>query len=64
MLDMGFSPCKADPSVWLRKEKCSTKNEYVAIYDDDLVIHAHALQSSFKPLQGNNLKIKRDESLK
>ena len=32
MLDMGFSPCKADPCVWLRKAKCSTKYEYVAIY--------------------------------
>ena len=38
MLDMGFSPCKADPWVWLRKAKCSTKYEYVALYDDDLLI--------------------------
>ena len=27
MLDMGFSPCKADPCVWLRKAKCATKYE-------------------------------------
>ena len=38
MLDMGFSPCKADSCVWLRKAKCSTKYEFVAIYVDDLLI--------------------------
>ena len=38
MLDMDFSPCKADPCVWLRKAKCATKYEYVAIYVDDLLI--------------------------
>ena len=38
MLDMGFSPYKADPGVWLRKAKCSTKYEYVAIHVDDLFI--------------------------
>ena len=38
MLDMGFSPCKADPCVWLRKSKCATKYEYVAIYVDDCLI--------------------------
>ena len=38
MLDMGFSPCKADPCVWPRKEKCATKYEYVAIYVNDLLI--------------------------
>ena len=37
MLDMGFSPCKVGPCVWLRKAKCSTKYEYVAIYVDDLL---------------------------
>ena len=38
MFDMGFSPCKADPCIWLRKAKCSTKYEYVVIYVDDLLI--------------------------
>ena len=37
MLDMGISPCKAYPCVWLRKAKCATKYEYVAIYVDDLL---------------------------
>ena len=31
LLDMRFSPCKADPCVWLRKAKCATKYEYVQI---------------------------------
>ena len=38
MLDMGFSPCKADPCVWLRKAKCATKYNSVAIYVNDLLI--------------------------
>ena len=38
MLDMGFSAYKADPGVWLRKAKCSTKYEYVAIHVEDLFI--------------------------
>ena len=38
MLDMDFSPCKADPCVWLRKAKCATKYEYVASYVDHLLI--------------------------
>ena len=37
MLYMGFSPCKSGTCVWLRKAKCSTKYEYVAIYVDDLL---------------------------
>ena len=38
MLDMGFSPSKADPCVWLRKAKCATKYKYVSIHVDDLLI--------------------------
>ena len=38
MLDMDFSPSKADPCVWLRKAKCANKYEYVAIYVDDVLI--------------------------
>ena len=51
MLDMGFSPCKADPCVWLRNSKCATKYEYVAIYVDTFSLHVVALQSSFIPLK-------------
>ena len=63
MLDMGFSPCKADPCVWLRKAECSTKYEYVAIYVDDLSLHVHVLQSSFKPLKRNTTSKLREMDL-
>ena len=54
MLDMGFSPCKADPCVWFRKAKCSTTYEYVAIYMVmTFSLHVLALQSSFIPLKGS-----------
>ena len=65
MLDKGFSPCKADPCVWLRKAKSATKYEYVAIYVDDLFISCdcasdfiHTLKKKYK------LKIKGDRPLK
>ena len=54
MLDMGFSPSKADPCVWLRKAKCVTKYEYVAIYVDLI----HTLKRK------HNLKIKGEGPLK
>ena len=65
MLDMGFSPCKADPSVWLRKAKCSTKYEYDAIYVDDLLIACTCASEFIHTLKRKcNLKIKGDEPLK
>ena len=36
MLELNFTPCKADPCVWLRKMR--DKYEYIAIYVDDLLI--------------------------
>ena len=63
MLDMGFSPCKADPCVRLRKAKCVTKNEYVAIYVDDFFIHVVAPQSSFIPLKGSTTSKLREMDL-
>ena len=65
MLDMGFSPCKAGPCVWLRKAKCATKYEYVAIYVDDLLI-ACTCASEFihTHKRKHNLKIKVDETFK
>ena len=64
MLDMVFSPCKADPCVWLRKAKCSTKYEYVAIYVDDLH-KACTCASEFihTKKKNHNLKIKGDGPL-
>ena len=61
MLDMGFSPCKADPCVWLRKAKCATKYEYVAIYVDDLLIACSCASEFIHTLKRkHNLKIKGD----
>ena len=59
MLDMGFSPCKADPCVWLRKAKCATKYEYVAIYVDDLLIACDCASDFIHTLKRkHNLKMK------
>ena len=61
MLDMGFSPFKADPCIWLRKAKCSTKYEYVAIYIHDLLITCTcASELIFTLKRKHNLKIKED----
>ena len=65
MLDMGFSPSKADPCVWLRKAKCATKCEYVAIYDDDLLIACDCASDFIHTLKKkHNLKIKGEGPLK
>jgi Reverse transcriptase (RNA-dependent DNA polymerase) len=32
---MGFSPCKADPDVWMRD--CNTHYEYALVYVDDIM---------------------------
>jgi hypothetical protein len=34
--DLGFTPCKADPDVWMKK--CGTHYEYICVYVDDLAI--------------------------
>ena len=66
MLDMGSSPCKADPCLWLIKAKCPTIYRYVAIYVDDLLISctcASEFIHTFKK-KPHNLKIKGDRALK
>ena len=64
-LDMCFSPCKADPCAWLKKAKCATKYEYVAIYVDDLLIACSHASEFIHTLRGKqNLKIKGDGPLK
>ena len=65
MLDMGISPSKADPCVWLRKAKCAAKYEYVAIHVDDLLIACDCASDfihTFKRKQ--NLKVKGESTLK
>ena len=65
MLDLGFSPCKADPCVWLRKAKCATKYEYAAIYVDDLLIACDCASDFIHTLKRkHNLKIKGEGPLK
>ena len=65
MLDMGFSLCKADPCVWLRKAKCATKYKYVAIDVDDLLIVFYCASEFIYTLKRkHNLKIKGEGPLK
>ena len=65
MLDIGFSPSKADPCVWLRKAKCATIYEYVAIYVDDLLIAFDCASDFIHTLKRkHNLKIKGEGPLK
>ena len=64
MLDMGFSSYKPVPCVWLRKAKCSTKYEYVAIHVDDLLIACTCASEFIHTLKRkHNLKIKGDGPL-
>ena len=66
MLDKGFSPCNADPCVWLRKPKCATKYEYVVTYVDDLLIACDCASQFIHTLKRkhNLLKIKGEGPLK
>ncbi|KAL7570791.1 hypothetical protein ACA910_014420 [Epithemia clementina (nom. ined.)] len=40
MRDMGFTPSKNDPDIWMRPSKDGKVYEYIAIYVDDLAIAA------------------------
>ena len=61
MLDMDFTPCKADPCVWIQKATCNTKYEYVAIYVDDLLIACDSPEEIIQTLKNKfNLKRKGD----
>ena len=37
LIALGFSPCKAEPDMWMRERDC-THYEYIAAYVDDLAI--------------------------
>jgi hypothetical protein len=45
---MGFSPCKADPDVWMRD--CTTHYEYVLVYVDDIMFIGKEPQKFFDSL--------------
>jgi hypothetical protein len=36
--EIGFTPCKAEPDIWIRLSNDGTHYEYVAVYVDDLMI--------------------------
>ncbi len=36
LCDLGFTPCKADPDVWMKN--CGTHYEYICVYVDNLAI--------------------------
>ena len=46
--DMGYTPCKADPDVWLKD--CGTHYEYVCVYVDDLMVMGKNPDDFFKGL--------------
>ena len=58
MIELNFTPCKADPCVWLREKK--TKYEYIAIYVDDLLIASDDPQKIIQDLK-NKFKLKMRE---
>ena len=45
MYKMGFTPCVAEPDIWLRPNEELDCYEYVACYVDDLAIAMSAIQS-------------------
>ena len=62
MIELNFTPCKADPCVWLRERK--TKYEYIAIYVDNLLMASDDPQNIIHDLKNKfKLKIKGDGSL-
>ena len=46
--DMGYTPCKADPDVWIKD--CDTHYEYVCVYVDDLMVMGKDPDKFFKIL--------------
>ena len=36
--DLGFTPSKAEPDIWMRPTKDGTRYEYVAVYVDDMAL--------------------------
>ena len=62
--DMGFTPSKADPCVWMRDYKTLKCYEYLAIYIDDLCIAAQDPGQIIQSLKGDfKLKVKGDRLL-
>ena len=47
--EMGFSPCKAEPDIWMRLNEEHKLYEYIAVYVDDLAIAAVDCQGIIEP---------------
>ena len=57
--EMSFSPCRAEPDIWMRPSKDGTKYEYVAAYVDDLALALEKPQEFLDTLTGKyNFKLK------
>ena len=62
--DMGYTPSKADPCVWMRGNKTLKCYEYLAIYVDDLCIAAQDPGQIIRSLKEDfKLKVKGDGPL-
>jgi hypothetical protein len=53
---MKFSPCYADPDVWMKD--CATHYEYVCVYVDDLAVMMKQPQDFFDELKRRKYKLK------
>jgi hypothetical protein len=54
--DMGFTPCKADPDVWMKD--CGTHYEYVCVWVDDLAVMMKDPRLFFEGLRLRKYKLK------
>ena len=62
--DMGFTPSKAVPCIWMRENQKLKCYEYVATYVDDLCIAAQNPDKIIQTLKEDyKLKVKGDEPL-
>ena len=57
--EMSFSPCRAEPDIWMRPSKDGAKYEYVAVYVGDLALALENPQEFLDTLTGKyNFKLK------
>jgi hypothetical protein len=56
LMSLGFSPCHADPDVWMKD--CGTHYEYVCVYVDDLAVMMKRPQDFFTALKDRAYKLK------
>ena len=62
--ELGFTPSKADPQVWMRPTKDGRAYEYIAVYVDDLAIAAEDCKSICEALKEKcGFKLKGDGPL-